>query len=459
MVLAAATTWEIRSGGNDANGGGYVTGASGTDWSLQNSPQYALTGIATAGAGAVFLYVGASADMVGNILQVVSGTNFTAGFYQILSVSLGVSVTVDRNLCTGIGASGVINIGGAVATVGAIGSVVVDGNIVYVKKAAFTITTAWVLSWTGFVSIRGYDATRGDNGRPTVTTSTNSTSVFSGIVFGEIQNFIFTTTASVKTTLWALAGSGGQGRFINCSITDWTSPFGTNNGDLSMTMVNCYLANSSITLMYRNVAMYLDGCTIKNCGNQDQDRPSTWIITGCIFDSMTAPIIHNVDTGAGQIPSINFSGNTVYNQTGSALDITVNNGNPNLFVIIQNNLFYTVGAYGIAFNSAALTGLAAMFAKSIRNNAYGSMTSGNTNNAALDGPNDVNLSADPFTAKSAGDFSLNATVGGGAACKAAGFPGVFPGGLTTGYLDIGAAQSAAGGGSSGMLFIPNLEGT
>lgn len=41
---------------------------------------------------------------------------------------------------------------------------------------------------------------------------------------------------------------------------------------------------------------------------------------------------------------------------------------------------------------------------------------------------------------------------------ATGYPGSFPGALTTGYLDIGAAQRQASGGS-GMLFIPNLEGT
>lgn len=52
----------------------------------------------------------------------------------------------------------------------------------------------------------------------------------------------------------------------------------------------------------------------------------------------------------------------------------------------------------------------------------------------------ITLSADPFVNAAAGNFALNNTAGGGAACRAAGIPGAFPGGLTTGYLDIGAVQ-------------------
>ena len=54
----------------------------------------------------------------------------------------------------------------------------------------------------------------------------------------------------------------------------------------------------------------------------------------------------------------------------------------------------------------------------------------------------VVLTADPFVNAAAGNFALNATAGGGAACRAAGVLGVFPGALSTGYLDIGAVQHA-----------------
>jgi len=71
---------------------------------------------------------------------------------------------------------------------------------------------------------------------------------------------------------------------------------------------------------------------------------------------------------------------------------------------------------------------------------------------------DVSLTANPFTSAGTGDYSLNSTAGGGAACKGAGFPGVFPGGLSTGHADIGAVQSGGGGSVGGMLVHSGMTG-
>ena len=60
----------------------------------------------------------------------------------------------------------------------------------------------------------------------------------------------------------------------------------------------------------------------------------------------------------------------------------------------------------------------------------------------------INLSADPYTNAAANDFTLNNTAGGGALLRSAGFPGSVTGG-NTGFVDVGAYQVAAGGGSSG----------
>jgi len=54
------------------------------------------------------------------------------------------------------------------------------------------------------------------------------------------------------------------------------------------------------------------------------------------------------------------------------------------------------------------------------NNAYGSNTNGARNGIPV-GTNDVTLTANPFNNAGSGDFSLNGTAGGGAACKGAGF--------------------------------------
>jgi hypothetical protein len=91
-----------------------------------------------------------------------------------------------------------------------------------------------------------------------------------------------------------------------------------------------------------------------------------------------------------------------------------------------------------------------------RNNAFKSNSSGPRLNLGAQ-TGDVDLTADPFTNAAGGDFSLNNTAGGGALLRATGYPGVFPGGTTTGYLDIGAAQHQLGSGS-GAASLVNSRG-
>ena len=104
MAIATTIVWELRTTGVDTNGGGYKPGATGTDFSQQDAAQYALTGVTTAAADAILLTANAAADMVGNICQIRSGTNFTTGFYEILSVVVGVSITLDRTCTSAAGA-------------------------------------------------------------------------------------------------------------------------------------------------------------------------------------------------------------------------------------------------------------------------------------------------------------------------------------------------------------------
>jgi hypothetical protein len=69
------------------------------------------------------------------------------------------------------------------------------------------------------------------------------------------------------------------------------------------------------------------------------------------------------------------------------------------------------------------------------------------------GIGDIALTGDPFTNAAGDDYSLDNVANQGAACRGAGFPGVFPGGLTTGYVDVGAVQHAdpvAGGQKSSV---------
>lgn len=111
------TNWYIRSGGNELNGGGfdsYVSGA-GTNYADQDSPQLSLTDLATASASASVTSAtgGFTSAMVGNVIRIASGTNFTADYYVIVTYTSSTAVTLDRTCSTAAASGGVCRVGGA----------------------------------------------------------------------------------------------------------------------------------------------------------------------------------------------------------------------------------------------------------------------------------------------------------------------------------------------------------
>src|SRR3989344_4039153 len=142
MALSANTIFEVRTSGSDTNGGGFVTGASGTDWSQQNAAQYAVTDGVTAGTTTITsATANFGTDVVGNIMYVEGGTGaVAAGFYQITARASSTSITVDRSTGLTAGRGVTFNIGGALANPGII---IPNGLLLYVE---------------------GYGTTRGDLG-------------------------------------------------------------------------------------------------------------------------------------------------------------------------------------------------------------------------------------------------------------------------------------------------------
>jgi hypothetical protein len=134
------------------------------------------------------------------------------------------------------------------------------------------------------------------------------------------------------------------------------------------------------------------------------------------------------------VVSVLIRGNTLYNNVGNTAAIFINT---DTVTHIESN---------IVIGTGAKPGIAATAAGTIVGR-YNAFRSNSVDYLLVDsGLGDVSLSADPFTNAAVGDFSLNSTAGGGAACKAAGYPGTFPNGTTVGFLDIGAVQNNGGGG-------------
>ena len=98
MALAAAIVWEVRGGaGNDNNGGGFKTGASGTDRSQQDAAHISRTDLVIGVDTATITSVATpfTSAEIGNLIQITAGTGFTVGFYEITAVAATVA-TVDR---------------------------------------------------------------------------------------------------------------------------------------------------------------------------------------------------------------------------------------------------------------------------------------------------------------------------------------------------------------------------
>jgi hypothetical protein len=443
MALAAATTWEVRTTGNDSNGGGFVAGASGTDFSQQNAAQYTFANLASTNANTASPTVTSAshnfvAADVGNIMQITAGPNWTAGFYQIVSVAAN-AATLDR-ACGSVASvsSGTFAVGGALATLTKlIGSALVAKNTAYIKAGTYTISSQLTLPDASFelvtpTTLTGYSTSRGDGGRPTIQTSSGSTSyVRDGSNTGWcIQNIIFDGNSIADQ---ALQCSGQMGKIKNCKFIGGTT-FGLRVSGSYVLVLDCEAtANTAVT------GLHCDGAAVLiNCVSHDNN--AIGIVTDVHGTALYCLSYNN--TGAGHHGFVNnnaadakFIGCLSYNNAGDGFNVT-----PNGSLTTLNNVSYGNGGYGFNWASNEVQ-------QYFDFNAYGSNTSGNLHTVSA-GTHDVALTASPFV-NAPTDFSPNNTAGGGAAIRSVGFPGtLLLGG--TGYNDIGPLrhQDPAGGGVS-----------
>lgn len=468
MALAATVQWDVRTTGNDANGGGFdpTSGTPGTDYSQQNSPQVVFTDLVIGGTttqltSAAFPF---SAASVGNLINITGGTGFTVGRYQVISVS-GVTATMDRAVGTGASTGGTGNLGGSMVTVGAAVTAIADGNTVHIKSGTYTVTTSITFVSINNAKLIGYNTTHNDGGtKPLITTATNSTTLIntgasnSGAMI--FSNLSLSNTASTRFRgIWQLGGGGTAQTwvFVNCIFDGFTSAIDNSNGTPYYVnwihIMNCEIKNCTTTALLvgnsntQDIKVY--GCYFHN-NVQDMDSsassPATLWLEYSIFANSSATFGLNLSITKVIIDHCTFANNI---NTSATVGLSSTTG----FTSITNNIFYG-NTSGVALS--ALTGLPATTAgiAASRSNAFGNNTTNYVGWAAT--PGDVTLTANPFTASGSGDYSLNSTAGGGTLCKGAGFPGAFPAGLSTGHADIGAVQSSGGGGGGGSTLIINL---
>lgn len=350
-AISANAVYELRSGATagNVNGCGFVTGATGVDYSQQTAAQYNLTNATSVGAGAIILHASAATDMVGNIAHVISGTNFTAGWYEIISVVAGVSITVDRNVTTGAGATGVVNIGGAcslgAANDDAVFELAIPGNIYYMKggdtfnlggtvNIAAAGTALKGIKWFGYNGTRATAATPGN--MPIV--NNNGTAIFTTGVYWMVSNVVFNGTGS--TVLQA----SGKETYFNIKVRN----FRTAASGAGLTTANYARAIESEFISYRGIGVSM---------------PNSAGLYACY--------IHDSDVGiaSGGADGVEIIGNLIAGNVTFGIDM--NGSNTFLNFIIGNTIYGAQNKLGIGMDFA--TGIST---GTIMNNILYGLTTG-----------------------------------------------------------------------------------
>jgi parallel beta-helix repeat protein len=395
MAISANAVYEVRTTGTQTGGAFFVTGASGTDYSQQPNPQYDITDASAAGAGMVITTAAAAADMVGNGLFAVGGTNVTANKrYEILSVNVGVSITVAgaANLMSGAGSSDVhVHIGGAFLMGGTLDDDFTEdlqpGNLVYVQNGTYTIgenvsqakdgSTALFIKWIGYISTR--TTTPYGTDRPIFAFGANNCTWGDRSKFSNIS---FTTTAAAGIT------TGTTNIFVNCKVVNSSASAGrygvgdtgglvavacefistngiaVNCASYSANLNNCYIHDSNVGVTIGSQYTNIISCVIDTC------------VTGVSLGATTQNIITNC---------------TIY---GCTTGIAITTGTDNRFI----NSIITGCTTGASCSSALYSNL---FDYCCWNNG-----AGDTSNL-VKGPHDI--TADPLLADPAnGNFTLAA---------------------------------------------------
>lgn len=175
------------------------------------------------------------------------------------------------------------------------------------------------------------------------------------------------------------------------------------------------------------------------------------VIDRCVFNGQVTAAI-NVD--GSRVDLVSITNSSFFNSTAQAI-ILNGAGSAPQFVIVTGNIFVDVGTYAVDYTlgSAIADGMV----EADWNAFYNSGTA--DYNGINAGSNDITLTADPFTNSAAADFTLNATAGAGAACRAVLPDGPTLAGGATSYGDLGAYQHQdAGGGSAGTPSFAFISG-
>lgn len=411
-------------------------GTFGVDYSQQNVAKLTLTDLATTGVVTTVTSVvgGFTPVMVGNYIHITSGTNFTAGWYEITTYTNTNTIIVDTAPSTAAGSAGVGNTGGALDFTGTLTDAffeqIVVSNIIWVKAGTYNImTTAVSVAATSCsaqnpCNINGYNTNRGDNpvgaSRPSLDNGTVGMALG---VYQQINNVILTGTATAVLTIQ------GVNRNIKVTNTSGTANRAAISVGQNTSIVKSELSSTAgQAVSVGNMGAFVFGNYIHN----SVDGISTGSTRGrFIFNIIEACSNTGINFGSGAGANT-VTNNTIFGKETSLVGtgILMANAATTIDNIFSNNIIYG-WATPIAQTTTQYKSNQGQY-----NDIYN-----NTNPVSNYSLDVTDLALNPtFTNTTTHDFSIGTNL------KAQAFPGVFNGSGSTGYLDIGSVQRIETGG-------------
>jgi len=409
MALNAATTWEVRTTGADTNGGGYYIrdAVNGIDYTQQDAAQLSLSdGYFTSGTTFISDTGGFTHAMEGNLINIASGTHFTAGFYEIVTYTDSNTVVLDRAPAsedTSAHKDAVFKVGGALLTISKATDNSAASNIVYVQSGTYAEQITFVVST---LKIIGYITNRtttpfgtdrpyinGSSARSYCFTDNGSTSGF---------NLYHLRCANATSHGIYVQGNNAWGTLVNIKSS--------NNGGSGIAVQDYGVGECAFVSL-----LNIECNNNTNYGIANGDRGLAWdcdygsyyhdngwggAVTGrsnnafcCIYESNTGHG-YNAAWGYGST-SVKFC--IAYNNTGSNVDGFTQSGGT-----CNNNCALANARYGFTANTTAQSYTAFNF------NCYHDNGGATEINGWTAGPNDIGDQDPLFTDAANGDFSYQA---------------------------------------------------
>ena len=441
MTLGVNAVYEIRFTGDDTQAGYFNPSqtSAGTDYSQQDAAQVSYTDLVVdhttntkvTSAGNPF-----TSAHVGNGLRINSGTGWTTGLYEVVSVT-GSTATLDRSPAAVDSTDGTGKLGGAIATPGLAFGSIIAGNTVWLKYSASTynITSSTANVSGGRLStnvggqsrtqpfiFQGYDVTRGDltSNRPTIKAAVNS--IIMLVINGDmtrVSNIIFDRGTATGIDCVDVNGTGVTVFRCRAKADNLYGFLGTDG----VCFIGCEAVNGTASYGFNLSTSNALFCVCKGwngIGGFSNGRSALYCVaTGITGDGFN---MTNGDNGT------TWLGNVAYNNTGSGFNF--NNGTGGAVAVV-NCIAY--GHTGVS--QSGFTG----FGHWLFNCAAGN-NSTNFASSFIGPVGNITLTANPFTNAASDDDSLNNTAGGGALCRAAGYATLPPIISTTSAPDVGVSQ-------------------